>query len=151
MATPENNPAEEPQLPPNIDLNDEATQEAIISPDFQLALIDKQIALIKLKQRNKLEEKEIDHKYQIEQRRLQNIEKAQNAKRLQANITYLVGGITLVIVLLASAIILLNPKSSDKNQEWARTTFTSVTLGLVAFFFGKQIGSTSSSERENRE
>ena len=124
--------AREPQLPPHIDLNVPKTLNAVLDPKFKLAFL-------------KLEEKKLDKAHELEQRRLQNIEKDQNSQRLKSTLTYIISFVIFGFILIPCLIILTDPKNSDKNQEWARTTITSITLGLVTFFFGKQTGSSSNS------
>ncbi len=133
--------AREPQLPPHIDLNVPKTLNAVLDPKFKLAFLK----LEEKKLDYELKEKELDKAHELEQRRLQNIEKDQNSQRLKSTLTYIISFVIFGFILIPCLIILTDPKNSDKNQEWARTTITSITLGLVTFFFGKQTGSSSNS------
>ncbi|MGK7880734.1 MAG: hypothetical protein AB4060_11625 [Crocosphaera sp.] len=57
---------------------------------------------------------------------------------IQTSVIYVVGGILILFIGIASYSILTNPKADDDEKSWARTTLTSLATGVIGFLFGKQ-------------
>ncbi|MDJ0602078.1 MAG: hypothetical protein QNJ37_24960 [Crocosphaera sp.] len=57
---------------------------------------------------------------------------------IQTSVMYIVGGILILFIGIASYSILTNPKAENDEKSWARTTLTSLATGVIGFLFGKQ-------------
>ncbi|MDJ0730955.1 MAG: hypothetical protein QNJ33_13270 [Crocosphaera sp.] len=57
---------------------------------------------------------------------------------IQTSVMYIVGGILILFIGIASYVILTNPKAENDEKSWARTTLTSLATGVIGFLFGKQ-------------
>ena len=57
---------------------------------------------------------------------------------IQTSVMYIVGGILILFIGIASYVILTNPKAENYEKSWARTTLTSLATGVIGFLFGKQ-------------
>ena len=51
---------------------------------------------------------------------------------------YIVGGILILFIGIASYSILTNPKAENDEKSWVRTTLTSLARGVIGFLCGKQ-------------
>ena len=57
---------------------------------------------------------------------------------IETSVMYIVGGILILFIGIASYVILTNPKAKNDEKSWARTNLTSLATGVIGFLFGKQ-------------
>ncbi len=57
---------------------------------------------------------------------------------IETSVMYIVGGILILFIGIASYSILTNAKADNDEKSWARTTLTSLATGVIGFLFGKQ-------------